>query len=401
MVSLLRTGRSDTSIVDKLWSVQPPLYCWDLLLRQKSNRRLAVMAAVATAWGARLTWNFYIKGGYESKSEDYRWAEVRKWFPKHFEIVNIVFICLFQELILLAIAAPAAVVFEEANGELTWDIVALRVIFLALVAIEAVADWQMYQYQCEKWRRKKENLPMGQDYGRGFITSGLWSLSRHPNYMAEVLIWWTFFFFSVKDGGLLNWSILGALFLTLLFAAPNGSADLTEHLSLRKYGDAYRAYQARVPKLLPLPSLRSVYVVYFASHIPITLFIDAQALLPSSFFPTAARRLLRWHVQTNEDFLMKDPPIWFQSFIGAELILQVPFFFLALRAFATKTEDRYASLFRVYGAHVATTLIPIIASIASATSFTSPYVRARLLAAYAPYFLIPLSLIFYFSEPKS
>ena len=39
------------------------------------------MAAVVTAWGLRLSYNFAIKGGYSAGGEDYRWAEIRKWFP--------------------------------------------------------------------------------------------------------------------------------------------------------------------------------------------------------------------------------------------------------------------------------------------------------------------------------
>ena len=38
------------------------------------------MVTLSTLWGIRLTFNFWIKGGY-SGGEDYRWKEVRKWFP--------------------------------------------------------------------------------------------------------------------------------------------------------------------------------------------------------------------------------------------------------------------------------------------------------------------------------
>ena len=38
-------------------------------------------------------------------------------------------------------------------------------------------------------------------------------------------------------------------------------------------------------------AVRALLVAYFASHIPITLLIDAQAALPRSWFPAAARRL--------------------------------------------------------------------------------------------------------------
>ena len=58
------------------------------------------MAAVVTAWGLRLSYNFAIKGGYSAGGEDYRWAEIRKWFNApgwKWEVFNLVFICFAQQ----------------------------------------------------------------------------------------------------------------------------------------------------------------------------------------------------------------------------------------------------------------------------------------------------------------
>ena len=57
------------------------------------------MAALSTAWGWRLTYNFYVKGGF-SGGEDYRWAVIRTWFPRGFkwESFNLCFICFCQQL---------------------------------------------------------------------------------------------------------------------------------------------------------------------------------------------------------------------------------------------------------------------------------------------------------------
>ena len=46
----------------------------------------------------------------------------------------------------------------------------------------------------------------------------------------------------------------------------------------------------------------------------------------------------------------------------------------------------------VYGAHTATTMIPILGAIASAPGLAVD-VRARLVAIYAPYLLMPLALL--------
>eukprot|EP00494_Astrolonche_serrata_P027140 UN27403 len=53
-----------------------------------SNPRLCVMVLLVSAWGIRLTYNFYIKGGF-SGGEDYRWELIRKWFPGwQYEVFN-------------------------------------------------------------------------------------------------------------------------------------------------------------------------------------------------------------------------------------------------------------------------------------------------------------------------
>lgn len=49
------------------------------------------MAILVTVWGVRLSANFAVKGGF-SGGEDYRWKEVRSWFPgMKYEVFNLVF----------------------------------------------------------------------------------------------------------------------------------------------------------------------------------------------------------------------------------------------------------------------------------------------------------------------
>eukprot|EP00438_Fugacium_kawagutii_P035818 Skav235284 [mRNA] locus=scaffold874:488684:489627:- [translate_table: standard] len=92
------------------------------------------------------------------------------------------------------------------------------------------------------------------EYADGFIQTGLWNLSRHPNYFCEVTMWWVFYLFSVTaTGSYFNWTIWGAIFLTGLFLLPGASLDITEALSSNKYPE-YVNYQKRVSKYFPMPS---------------------------------------------------------------------------------------------------------------------------------------------------
>jgi steroid 5-alpha reductase family enzyme len=85
-------------------------------------------------------------------------------------------------------------------------------------------------------------------YKTGFIRSGLWSVSRHPNYFAEQAIWLSMYVFSIASTGrFINWTMIGSLLLMLLF---KGSADLSEGISAGKYPE-YKKYQEKTPMFFP------------------------------------------------------------------------------------------------------------------------------------------------------
>lgn len=90
--------------------------------------------------------------------------------------------------------------------------------------------------------------------------------------------------------------------------------------------------QAEMTKkgLLSRP-LDLIYFVYFASHIPVTLAIDLQTLLPAHWIPKALANTLSFYKNTFKDPFMgsAEPLYWFRSFLVCELILQLPFFFYA------------------------------------------------------------------------
>jgi len=112
----------ECSWVDRLWSILPPAYVAFFAYASGWDARLLLMTACATAWGARLTWNFARKGGYAKGGEDYRWAELRKRMsPALFQLFNLVFIAGFQNALLLAIALPAWAARGRRGAPLGWS----------------------------------------------------------------------------------------------------------------------------------------------------------------------------------------------------------------------------------------------------------------------------------------
>ncbi len=248
----------NNSQMDKLWSILPVVYTWVIAFRGGMAPRLVVMAVLATLWGARLTFNFARKGAYKLRfwegEEDYRWAVLRakKEFQPRWKwmLFDLFFISIYQNVLVLMITFPALVNMGSA-APFNWVDVLAAVLTAGFVCYETVADEQQWRFQSHKWSllregRSLESLPA--PYDKGFNTTGLWRVSRHPNYFAEQGTWIAFYLFSVAAGtGLFNWSIAGALLLVVLFL---GSSAFAEEISSSKY-PGYKRYQQEVPLFLP------------------------------------------------------------------------------------------------------------------------------------------------------
>lgn len=241
------------SWVDRLWSLLPGIYALHFLYHQSQCRSIAVsdrqwmMLSIAWVWGLRLTFNFYRKGGYARGGEDYRWAYLRERY--HWvlmELLNFFFTAYGQLIIIYLFSAP---IFIATSKGLTWTDFILANIMMGLIALESAADNQQWRFQSEKHRHIKSRTPIPYPFSIGFNTTGLFKYSRHPNFFAEICIWWVYYLFTVQQHGF-NWSFIGTLLLTLLF---QGSTTLTEQISCEKYPQ-YKEYQKTTSRLVPMPA---------------------------------------------------------------------------------------------------------------------------------------------------
>lgn len=241
---ILSIPTKDTSWVDRIWSIVPIVYAWVFAGGAGfANPRLNVMAAIITLWGARLTFNFARKGGYKPGGEDYRWEVLRKQMkPWQYQVFNIGFIVIFQNVLLLLITLPMNDLLK-APADFTAVDALLAALFLGLLTLETIADQQQWNF----YKHRAAERAAGREVKPGFLDKGLFGVSRHPNFFAEQSQWWVILFFSVAHVGWGASSWWGALILTGLFI---GSTRFTEQISASKYPE-YADYQKRVSMLIP------------------------------------------------------------------------------------------------------------------------------------------------------
>src|SRR5574343_530138 len=249
----------NNSQVDKLWSIVPIVYVWNMTILGGMNERMILMSVLVTIWGSRLTFNFARRGAYTWRfwagEEDYRWEELRKRPGFNNRIVwmifNLFFICTYQNVLIFLFTLPILTSLGTNTSPLMWIDYLLAALYVGFVVIEFIADQQQYDFQTEKYRRINNNLPLD-EYSHGFVRTGLWSKVRHPNYASEQSIWVVFYFFSVvATGEWINWSVAGCILLIILFKGLICKETSRVQRLSKTRSEIHSVYQIRGIKGLP------------------------------------------------------------------------------------------------------------------------------------------------------
>ncbi len=187
-------------------------------------RALAV-GSLALLWGCRL--GAYLArrtaGGHR---EDVRYARFRQEWGRKFQSR------LFWFLMIQAVVA------------------ALLALCVMLAAHNPAPAGRPADRQMQTFRANKQN--------RGKVCdTGLWGLSRHPNYFFECLAWCAYPFFAIGPHYPAGYAaLLGPAAMIWLLTKVSGIPPLEREMVADR-GDAYRRYQETVSAFLPLPPRRN------------------------------------------------------------------------------------------------------------------------------------------------
>lgn len=198
--------------------------------------RSALLAGLVMVWAVRL--GTFLFRRVRKSGKDSRFDDIKSSFVRFLNV------WIIQALwVTLTAGAAWAAVTSAARAPLD----ALTVVGVAVWAIgfgiEVIADLQKSRFRAERANR-----------GR-FISTGLWSWSRHPNYFGEITLWLgvALIAFPVLTGWQLV-TLISPVFVFLLITRVSGVPLLEKSADERWGGQAdYEAYKAQTSVLVPLP----------------------------------------------------------------------------------------------------------------------------------------------------
>ncbi|KAF6237846.1 hypothetical protein HO173_004047 [Letharia columbiana] len=226
------------------------------------NWRQLVLSAAVSVWATRL--GTYLFQRISADGSDSRFDDIRQSPPKFlgafFAQATWVSLCLMPILAINSLpvsvfaSLPAAVGITDVIGIL---------LYVGGLSFEVVADRQKNGWVQEKKEKKHEE---------DFLTRGLWSKSRHPNYFGEATLWTGIA--TVAGGvlmsgpgqvgmGLAGWGLLGKAiaagvcgvspaFVSFLLLKVSG-VPMSEGKYDKRYGDRedYKKWKRETPMLIP------------------------------------------------------------------------------------------------------------------------------------------------------
>jgi len=227
----------DASIIDMFWGPLFVVTVWVLMPRADGFTISSyLISLLVTVWGLRLA--FHLAGRNLGAGEDKRYQLWRSHGGPNWWLKPYPRIYLFQGAIALVVATPIVAAYWRAEPFTLLNALGVAVWATGFVW-EVLADIQLARF--------KENP---ENRGR-ILDSGLWKLSRHPNYFGDALQWWGLglIAFTLPTW----WALIGPALMTAVFLGI--SNDVLEK-GMKKRHPAYENYVANTPKFFPILSRR-------------------------------------------------------------------------------------------------------------------------------------------------
>ena len=190
-----------------------------------------LLGSMVIIWATRLSSFLFLR--VKKSGEDVRFKKIKhsfSWFLMTFMLQGMwVFMCIF----------PALIVISSFNSEINNYAIVGSIVWLFGFLFEIIADNQKSNFN---------------KFNKGeFISSGLWSITRHPNYFGEFILWLGITIASL--GYIDNYKyvlLLTPIFVYLLLTRVSG-VNLLEEIGEKRWGNSkeYQKYKEKTPLFFP------------------------------------------------------------------------------------------------------------------------------------------------------
>lgn len=205
-----------------------------VLLTPGVDARGFLLAAMVVAWAARLGSFLFLR--VRKAGKDDRFDEIKPSFLRFFNTWTT------QGLWVAFTAAAAWIAITSANRvSLDWWALVGLIIWAVGFGTEAVADNQKRKFKADPANKGK------------FISTGLWSKSRHPNYFGEIVTWVGVAIIAVPTLEGWQWvALISPVFVALLLIKASGIPLLEKKADSTWGGQPdYEEYKKNTPVLIP------------------------------------------------------------------------------------------------------------------------------------------------------
>ncbi|MEX0741120.1 MAG: DUF1295 domain-containing protein [Pseudohongiella sp.] len=207
-----------------------------LALSPEQDWRAAVLAVLVCIWATRLGGFLFLR--VRKDGSDGRFDTIKPHFVRFLLTWTLQAVWVF-----VSSAAALAAITNTNRVELDTVAIIGLVMWLAGFTIEVIADAQKRAFRANPANK-----------GR-FISSGLWTWTRHPNYFGEILLWIGIAVIALP--ALSGWqfvALISPLFIILLITRISG-VPMLEARAEKRWGDdpAYQTYKRKTPRLIPRP----------------------------------------------------------------------------------------------------------------------------------------------------
>ncbi len=225
----------DSSIIDIFWGFSFVLMS-AFYFRESGNYESLdyIFLFMCIFWGSRLT--FYLGIRNIGKPEDFRYQQFRKEGGTNYWWISFFRVFLLQGILVWILSSIFFIAYESSGESLEWTHMLGIAVWCIGVFFETVGDAQLKKFKSNPANKGK------------ILNTGLWGLTRHPNYFGDAMVWWGLYIFGFAMSHSIIFIAMPML-MTFLLRRVSGVAMLEN--TLKKTKPDFEQYCKETPAFFP------------------------------------------------------------------------------------------------------------------------------------------------------